>query len=72
MAGREEKNYHTMASMESELELKGRILTRKAAGEGMVLLKNKDRIHAFLKSGRMGNYGNVTSYSAYCTADKTE
>ena len=35
MAGREEKNYHTMASMESELELKGRILTRKAAGKGM-------------------------------------
>ena len=65
---RDRKNSGTMASMESELELKGRILARKAAGEGMVLLKNEEHILPLKPGKKTALYGCGTSYSACCIA----
>ncbi len=59
----ERKKYRTMAPMESELELKGRILARKAAGEGMVLLKNEGGILPLKPGKRIALYGCGAEYT---------
>ncbi len=57
------KNPGTMASMESELELKGRILARKAAGEGIVLLKNEDKVLPLKQGEKIALFGCGAEYT---------
>lgn len=52
-----------MAAMESELELKGRILARKAAGAGMVLLKNEGRILPLEQGKKAALFGCGAEYT---------
>lgn len=50
-------------SMESELELKGRLLARKAAGEGMVLLKNDNQLLPLKPGKKIALYGCGAEYT---------
>lgn len=63
MGDKKGKNSGTMATMESELELKGRILARKAAGAGIVLLKNEGRLLPLQQGKKVALYGCGAEYT---------